>query len=248
MIKAIIVDDEKKCISLLQKMLVDVFPEVEIITATTQPDEAIKTIRTQQPDLVFLDIEMPNKSGFEVLEATRDIDYTVIFTTAYHQYAIKAIKFSALDYLLKPIDADELRDAMIRFKLKQKNHRHDTQLNLLFDNLKNQGGGFKRLSLATNQGVIFINTTDIIYCEASGGYTYFHMKNGDKLITSKTMKDYEDVLTGNDFFRIHHSYLINTAQIKRYIKGEGGIAVMSNNAELPVSKRKKDEFIKCLGL
>src|SRR5476651_801063 len=170
MIKAIIVDDEKKCISLLQKMLADVFPEVEIITATTQPDEAIKAIRTQLPDLVFLDIEMPNKSGFEVLEATRDIDYTIIFTTAYHQYAIKAIKFSALDYLLKPIDADELRDAMIRFKLKQKNHRHDNQLNLLFDNLKNQSGNFKRLSLATNQGVIFINTTDIIYCEASGGY------------------------------------------------------------------------------
>lgn len=244
MIRVIIIDDEKKCISLLQKRLQEAFPELEIVAMCALPDEAIKAIRILEPDLVFLDIEMPHKNGFEVLESTKDIPFDVVFTTAYQQYAIKAIKFSALDYLLKPIDADELKEAVYRFKQKQKNEQRDKQLTVLFDNLKNNS--YNRLSLSTNEGVIFLNTTDIVYCEASGGYTIFHMKNGDKLITSKTLKDYESILSESQFFRIHHSYLINTFEIKRYIKGEGGIAIMSTNDELPVSKRKKDDFIKQL--
>lgn len=248
MIQAIIIDDESKCISLLQKMLADAFPEINIVATCTQPEEGIKAIRIHEPDIVFLDIEMPNKNGFEVLEATRDIPFNVVFTTAYQQYAIKAIKFSALDYLLKPVDADELKDAMFRFKQKQKNEQRDKQLNLLFDNLKNNGNAYSRLSLSTSEGVLFINTTDILYCEASGGYTFFYMKNGDKLITSRTMKDYEDMLPQNHFFRIHHSFLINLAEIKRYVKGDGGTAIMSNNVELPVSKRKKEDFVRQLKL
>jgi len=248
MIHAIIIDDEKKSISLLQKMLNDAFPEVNIIATCTQPDEGIKAIRIHEPDIVFLDIEMPNKTGFDVLNATKDIAYNVIFTTAYQQYAIKAIKFSALDYLLKPVDAEELREAMFRFKSKQKNNEREKQLNLLFDNLQNTNNSFNRLSLSASTGVIFINTADILYCEASGGYTFFFMKNGDKHITSKTMKEYEDILPPAQFFRIHHSYLINLAKIKRYIKGDGGTAIMSNNTELPVSKRKKDDFVKRLKL
>jgi two-component system LytT family response regulator len=245
-IQAIIIDDEKKCISLLQKMLATAFPEIQIIATCTQPEEGIKAIRIHEPDLIFLDVEMPNKNGFEVVDATKDIQYNIIFTTAYQQYAIKAIKFAALDYLLKPIDADELKEAMFRFKQKQKTEQRDKQLNVLFDNLKNNKNSFSRLSLSTSEGVIFINVTDILYCEASGGYTFFFMKNGDKLITSKTMKDYEEILPAHLFFRIHHSYLINISEIKRYIKGDGGIAVMSNNTELPVSKRKKEQFLKTL--
>jgi two-component system LytT family response regulator len=191
---------------------------------------------------------MPNKNGFELVEATKDIPYNVVFTTAYQQYAIKAIKFAALDYLLKPIDADELKEAIFRFKSKQKNEQRDKQLNLLFDNLKSNTSNYNRLSLATNEGVIFINTADILYCEASGGYTFFYMKNGDKFITSKTLKEYEEILVENHFFRIHHSYLINLSEIKRYIKGDGGTAIMSNNIELPVSKRRKDDFVKKLKL
>jgi two-component system LytT family response regulator len=248
MIQAIIIDDEKKCISLLQKMLNTAFPEIEIIATTTQPDEGIKLIRIHEPNIVFLDIEMPNKNGFELVEATKDIPYNVVFTTAYQQYAIKAIKFAALDYLLKPIDADELKEAIFRFKSKQKNEQRDKQLNLLFDNLKSNTSNYNRLSLATNEGVIFINTADILYCEASGGYTFFYMKNGDKFITSKTLKEYEEILVENHFFRIHHSYLINLSEIKRYIKGDGGTAIMSNNIELPVSKRRKDDFVKKLKL
>ncbi|MBS1640983.1 MAG: response regulator transcription factor [Bacteroidetes bacterium] len=246
MIRAIIIDDEKKCISLLQKMLNSIFPEINIIAACSIPEEGIKAIRLHEPDIVFLDIEMPNKTGFEVLGDTRDIPFNVVFTTAYQQYAIKAIKFSALDYLLKPIDADELKETIFRFKQKHKNQQYDKQLNLLFNNLKNNS--YNRLSLSTNEGVIFINPVDILYCEASGGYTFFFMKAGEKIITSKTMKDYEDVLPENQFFRIHHSYIINLSEIKRYIKGDGGLAIMSNNTELPVSKRKKEDFIKQLKL
>lgn len=248
MIHAIIIDDEKKSISFLQKMLNNAFPEVNIIATCTQPDEGIKAIRIHEPDIVFLDIEMPNKTGFDVLNATKDIAYNVIFTTAYQQYAIKAIKFSALDYLLKPVDAEELREAIFRVKSKQKNNEREKQLNLLFDNLQNTNNRFNRLSLSISTGVIFINTADILYCEANRGYTFFFMKNGDKHITSKTLKEYEDILSPAQFFRIHHSYLINLTEIKRYIKGDGGTAIMSNNTELPVSKRKKDDFVKQLKL
>jgi two-component system LytT family response regulator len=248
MIQAIIIDDEKKCISLLKKMLNDAFPEIEIIATTTKPEDGIKLIRIHEPNLVFIDIEMPNKNGFEVLEATKDIPYNVLFTTAYQQYALKAIKFSALDYLLKPIDSDELKEAIFRFKSRQQNDHRDNQLNLLFNNLKSNNSNYNRLSLSTSEGMIFINTADILYCEASGGYTFFYMKDGEKIITSRTMKDYEEVLSENQFFRIHHSYLINLSEIKRYVKGEGGIAIMSNNTELPVSKRKKDDFVKKMKL
>jgi two-component system, LytTR family, response regulator len=248
MLQAIIIDDEKKCISLLQKMLQQQYPDVQIVATTQSPEEGIKLIRQLEPDLVFLDIEMPNKNGFEVLEATKDVHCNVVFTTAYQQYAIKAIRFSALDYLLKPIDADELSTAMQRYFTLTKSKQREQQLNMLFNNLKNISQPFSRLSVATNEGVIFINTNDILFCEASGGYTNFFLKNGDKLLTSKTLKDFEEILIDHSFFRIHHSYLINLSEIKRYVKGDGGTAIMSNNAELPVSKRKKDEFVKHLKL
>ena len=248
MAEAIIIDDEKKCISLLQKMLLNTFPEIEIVATATIPEDGIKLIRKHEPDLVFLDIEMPNKNGFSVIEATRDVPYKVIFTTAYQQYAIKAIRFSALDYLLKPIDKDDLSNAVLRFYSLKKNNHQDAQISMLFDNLKNISQPFTRLSVATTDGVIFINISEILYCEASGGYTFFFMKNGDKVTASKTLKDYEDILPTNSFFRIHHSYLINLSEIKRYIKGDGGTAIMTNNVELPVSKRKKAEFVTQLKL
>ena len=248
MIQAIIIDDEKKCISLLEKMLKKQFPDIQIAAITSQPEDGIKLIRQLEPDLVFIDIEMPRKNGFEVLEATKDIAYDIIFTTAYNQYAIKAIRFSALDYLLKPIDETELTQAVQRFKAKHQSDSRQQQIDLLFSNLRNFTQPYNKLSVATTEGVIFINIPDILFCEATGSYTTLHLKNSDKLVTSKTLKDFEELLGSHSFYRTHHSYIINLNEIKRYIKGDGGSVLMSNAAELPVSKRKKDEFLKKLHL
>jgi two-component system, LytTR family, response regulator len=248
MINAIIIDDEKKCVSLLEKMIGQSLPDIHILATATQPEEGIKLIRQYEPDLVFLDIEMPKKNGFEVLEATKDIPYEIIFTTAYNQYAIKAIRFSALDYLLKPVDSDELTHAVQRYKSKHISDTRQQQLEMLFSNLKNLSQPFHKISVTTLEGVIFINTNDILYCEATGSYTILYLRNGEKLTTSRPLKDFEELLHEHSFFRIHHSYLININEMKRYVKGDGGFAIMSNNTELPVSKRKKEEFLKKLHL
>ena len=247
MITAIIIDDEKKCISLLQKTIEKQFSDISIVATAANADDGIKLIQQHEPDLIFLDIEMPNKNGFDMLAAFDEINFDVIFTTAYNQYAIKAIKFSALDYLLKPIDADDLKLAISRFKQKQRSSQK-SQINLLFDNLKNLNHAYSKISVSTNEGVIFLNTADIIYCEATGNYTQFYLRNNEKLLSSRTLKDFEELLAGNNFFRVHHSYLINLNEIKRYIKGDGGSVIMSNTDEVLVSRRKKDEFMKKLNL
>jgi two-component system LytT family response regulator len=248
MIQAVIIDDEKKCVALLQKLLEKSFPDINIVGATTSPEEGIKLIRQHEPDLVFLDIEMPRRNGFEVLEVTKDIPFDVIFTTAYNQYAIKAIRISALDYLLKPVDADDLVHAVQRYKLKHGSHARQQQLELLFTNLKRLSQPYHKISVATLDGVIFIGINEILYCEAVGSYTILFLKNGEKLTTSRSLKDFEETLAEHPFFRIHHSYLINVNEIKRYVKGEGGFVILTNNTELPVSKRKKEDFLKKLHL
>jgi two-component system LytT family response regulator len=248
MTQAIIIDDEKKCISFLQQLLEKSFPEIKIIATAIKPEEGVKLIRHHEPNLVFLDIEMPNKNGFEVLEATRDIQYDVIFTTAYQQYAINAIRFAALDYLLKPIDSEELSHSIQRYRTKHKNDNQQQQFDLLFNNLKKITQPFNKISIATIEGVIFINTNDIVYIEALGSYAKLFLKNGDSLLSSKNLKEFEEMLFQQSFFRIHHSYIINTNEIKRYIKGDGGIVIMCNTAELPVSKRRKDAFVVMLKL
>lgn len=245
MIKAIIIDDEKKCVSYLQKLLQE-HAELEVVAATNNPEEGIKFIEQHEPDLVFLDIEMPNKNGFEVLEAVKDFNLSVVFTTAYQQYAINAIRYAALDYLLKPIDKTELANAIKQYKVKQKKAIQQEQFDLLFSNIKNSLQPPSRISIATIEGLVFINTADIIYCEALSSYANIFMKNNEKLLSSKTLKDLEEILQNNSFFRIHHSYLINTNEIKRYVKGDGGTIIMSNKTELPVSKRKKEDFLKHL--
>ncbi len=248
MIQAIIIDDEKKCISLLQQLLQKSFPEVQVVATATNPEEGIRLIRQHEPSLLFTDIEMPNKNGFQVVEATRDVPYDVIFTTAYQQYAINAIRFAALDYLLKPIETDELAGAIGRYKTRHKNDHQQQQFDLLFTNLKNITQPFNKLSIATTEGIIFINTSDIVYIEAAGSYTKLFLKNADVLVTSKNLKEFEEMLLHQTFFRIHHSYIINTNEIKRYIKGDGGTVIMTTSAELPVSKRRKEEFISRLKL
>lgn len=247
MINAVIIDDEKKCVSLLSKMAWQHLPDVAIAGTAANAEDGRKLILQIEPDIVFLDIEMPNKTGFDLLSELDEVNFEVIFTTAYNQYAVKAIRFSAFDYLLKPIDEEELKQCLKRYRQKVKADRSG-QISMLFDNLKNINKAYSRISVSTSEGVIFLNVADIIYCEATGSYTQFYLKNDEKLLSSRTLKDFEEMLQEHNFFRLHHSYLINLNEIKRYIKGEGGTVIMSNGNEVLVSRRKKDDFIKKLNL
>lgn len=248
MIQAIIIDDEIKAINALERIIEKKFTEIQIVATAQSADLAIELIKLHDPDLIFLDIEMPNKTGFEILEAVVSQNFSVIFTTAYNQYAIKAIRYSALDYLLKPISEEELFNAINRYKEKNKSNTQHQQFNMLFDNLKNLSSSYSKITVSTTQGVLFLNVNEIIYCQAESSYTSFHMKNKETIVSSKTLKDFEELLSEYSFFRIHHGFLINIHEIKRYIKGEGGSVLMNNGAELPVSKRKKDDFLKKLKL
>lgn len=240
--KAILIDDEKKATTALLKMLNHYCPAVEVVGMANTIAQAIEMINLNEPDVVFLDIEMPVKNGFALLDVFPQRKFEVIFTTAYNEYAIKAFKYSAIDYLLKPIAEEELIAAVN--KVSKKNLKQDQlQFQMLVDNLKNLNNSYSKITIATSEGLLFVNVADIIYCEAQSSYTVFYLKNGNKIMSSKTLKDFEELLLPHSFFRTHHSFLINLNEIKRYTKGEGGTVLMNNGTELPVSKRKKEEFL-----
>ena len=246
MIKCIIVDDEQKSQESLKILLEDFCKGVEVKALCQNVTEAINALATHNPDLVFLDIHLQRETGFDLLTPAKKIDFEVVFTTAYSEYAIKAFKFSAIDYLLKPIDIEELRKAVEKVKKKQNGNITD-RLDQLILNLRNSSGQNYKLALPTSDGLIFVQIENIIYCEASSNYTQIFTQDGKKHLVSRTLKEYEDLLTDQNFFRIHNSYLINLNLIKKYVRGEGGYVVMTNDVSLDVSKRKKEAFLARLG-
>src|SRR5690349_8587336 len=243
MLKSIIVDDELKSRESLKKMLAAFCQDVEVLETCQNVAEVVKAIEELKPDIVFLDIQMQGETGFDLLSTLEDIDFEVIFTTAYSEYALKAIKFSAIDYLLKPIDIEDLQKAVAKVEKKQRLNITD-RLKHLLQNLKggNNTENYK-LALPTAEGLTFIKTNDILYCKASGNYTEIFMEGGKKHLVSRPLKEYDDMLSEHTFFRIHHSFLINLNGVKSYIRGEGGQVVMSDNATLDVSRRKKEAFM-----
>ncbi|MBD2753581.1 LytR/AlgR family response regulator transcription factor [Spirosoma validum] len=241
---ALIIDDEKHCRDVLSLLLKRYCPIVQIAATCANGAEGQVAIETLRPDLVFLDIEMPGMNGFDMLEACRYTDFQVIFTTAFNEYAIKAIRHNALDYILKPVDKDELIHAVAKAQQKQ-NTQSPSGIEQLLGFLQNQNVG-GRISLPTLEGLQIIDSEDIYYCESDGGYTRFAMKNGQIILISKTLKEVEEVLDTKGFCRVHHSYLINLRYVQRYIRGDGGEVVMANNKALPVSRNKKQEFLSLL--
>lgn len=245
MLKAIIVDDEKNARFSLN-YLINTYcdQKVKIVFMAESVKEALMAINDYKPDIVFLDIQMKGETGFDFLNQLENIDFAIIFTTAFNQYAIHAIKFSALDYLLKPIDITELQNAIDKVLLKT------TQTKLQYQNyVKNNSMGDSdsmKLAISTTNGLEFITVKNIIYCKADKGYTFFYLKNKDKLISSKNLKHFEEILIEHNFFRIHKSSLINLKEINKYNKGEGGSVTMSNGDELDVSKRKKAAFLSAI--
>ena len=247
MVRSIIVDDELKSRESLKILLEDFCENVEVLALCQNVAEGIEAVSKHKPDVVFLDIQMQRETGFDLLSKIKSIDFEVIFTTAYSEYAIKAFKFSAIDYLLKPIDIEELKKALHKVE-KKLNGSISDRLEQLIQNLKPSSAQNYKLALPTADGLIFIKIDDILYCEASSNYTYIFSSDGKKYLVSRTLKEYEDMLSEHNFFRIHNSYLINLGSVKKYVRGEGGYVVMNNDVSLDVSKRKKDSFLIKLGV
>ena len=240
MIRAIIIDDEKHALVTLD-FLIQQFDNVEIITSIQDSTQAKEIIEREKPDLVFLDIEMPNLNGFELLGQFEHLDFKVVFTTAYDQYAIKALKMNALDYLLKPIDEEELCEAIRKFENKEIITSEEQIAQLAKFNI---GQLSDTLALSTQKGLHFIKVENIMYFEASGSYTYVQMSNGEKHLVSKAMSNFEEVLQDNPtFFRPHKTYLINLRFISQYIRGEGGEIIMQDKTSVLLSRAKKQDFL-----
>jgi two-component system LytT family response regulator len=247
MLNAILVDDEESSLSSLREKILRHCPQVNIVATCGNAQNAIEKIDTLQPDLIFLDIEMPVMNGFLMLQHLQFKDFELIFTTAYGHYAIKAIRFSALDYLMKPIDIEELKGAVKKAEDKKEHKNTHHQLELLLENMLPKKNTYQRIAIPTAEGLQFIKLTEVIYLEASINYTCFFLTGNEKYIASRTMKDFEEMLPADIFVRIHHSYIINKNFAEKYIRGEGGQVVLSNGVVLDVAKRKKAEFLKAIG-
>lgn len=241
-VRAVIVDDERQGRKTLAILLRKYCPEVEIVGEADTVVSAIKTINAAKPDLVFLDIEMPAGSGFELLEAFDVVEFEVVFVTAYDSYAIRAIKVSALDYLLKPVNAAELKAAVAK-ALHPKNGQKDRlqQLHLLKEQVRSPV--LDRLALPTEEGFVFIEIQNIIRCNAASNYTVFFLKDSSKIIVSGTLGEYDELLSDNNFFRVHNSHLINMRYVQKYLKGKHGLVVMTDGSEVEVSVRRRDAFL-----
>jgi two-component system LytT family response regulator len=243
MIRAIIIDDEPDCCEVLTMLLVRHCPEVKVDAICYSAEEALDAIQKHSPQLVFLDIEMPHMNGFELLEKLPTINFEIIFTTSYDQYAIKAIRFSALDYLLKPIDREELQLAVSKASTRLQ-HPLPQQLEILMQKFHHQVNKINRIALPTMEGLQLIPLESIISCSSSSNYTILSMKENQKLTVSRTLKDIEEMLEDYNFIRVHHSYLVNVNEIRKYIRGEGGSLVMSDGSSIDVSRSKKDLLLK----
>lgn len=245
MIKALLVDDDESNLSGLSEKLRKHCPQVSIVGQCNSAQDGIRAIEELHPDILFLDIEMPLMNGFVMLQQLQYRDFELIFVTAYDHYAIKAIRYSALDYLVKPVEIEDLKAAVSRAEANRKNRSSHLQVELLLEHLQKKGP--QRITIPTFDGLRFINIDDIIYLEASDNYTTIFTSTNQKFLVSRTLKDFEDILPSETFLRIHHSSIINKNFVEKYIRGEGGQVVMRNGNVLDVSKRKKSIFLQAIG-
>ncbi len=242
--KVLIIDDENRTRDFVKKMIDSFQLDLEVFTDGENVETGIEAINRIQPDIVFLDIQMPDGTGFDVLNSLDTKKFEVIFITAYQEYAIKAIKFSALDYILKPIDAEELHSAILTAIDSVDFKKEDLQYEALENNI--QPGNRRKLVLKTQECVYIVDLMEIIRCEADKNYTFFFLNSGKKILVSRTLKDFETMLNGYGFFRIQQSHLINLDYLDRYDKHQGGAIIMKDGSALPLSPAKKDQFFKLL--
>lgn len=240
-IGCLIIDDEAQSRNALTKVIEKHAPELEILGFADSAAAARKEIDALQPDLVFLDVEMPGASGFSLLEGIEDVQFDVIFVTAHEKYAMQAFRCAALDYLLKPVSAADIKETAKRVVQRTGIARHTSgRLHVLGEELR---GESPNLAVPTLEGFEFVKVKDILRCKAESNYTYLHMHDGRTLLTSRTLGEYEDILYERNFARVHHSYLVNLLHVQKYRKGRGGVIVMSDGAEIDVAQRRKDSFL-----
>ncbi len=246
MIKAVIVDDEQSCIDRLSSLLATHCSQsVHLAGTPLSVEEGLQVITKSKPDVVFLDVQLHSSTGFDLLKQLGEIRFEVIFTTAFEKYAVQAFKFSAIDYLLKPVDPDDLQQAVGKLQEKLSKDEMSAKLDVLFHNLKDIRGASKKISIPTINGLEFVDVSDIIRCQSDENYTNIFLREQPRKITvAKTLKEFEELLTEYNFYRVHNSHLINLAHIKRYNKGTGGYVTMNDNSEVEVSTRRKEEFLK----
>lgn len=240
--RALIVDDVETVAESLKQLIVEFCDGVEVIGIANSADDAIEIIKADKPDLVFLDIQMPGKSGFDLLNSFDKVDFSIIFVTAYNEFAIKAVRFGALDYLLKPVDIDELKEAIERAKIKTE--EKNEEIKNLLSNIQNPGDKNNTLIINSEQGYKLIKIDDIIRIEADGNYSFIYTEDGKRAISSKNLKLFEKYLENYDFVRIHNSHLINLAKIDNLNTKEALEVIMTNGEVLPISVRKKQDLIK----
>jgi two-component system LytT family response regulator len=247
MLHAIIVDDELHCIERLRNLLTVHCSDFLHVEGSFQTiEDGIKAIRNLRTDVVFLDVELNGKTGFDLLNQCDQKNFEVIFTTAYDKYAVQAFRFSAIDYLLKPVDPDDLKQAVLRIQKRTNDEDMRKKMDSLFYNIQNLPGNQKKITVPTMQGLEFFQVSDIVRLESNVNYTSLFLKSGQKIVVAKTLKQFEQLLTDFNFFRVHNSHLINLNCIQSYKKGKGGVIVMSDHSEIEVSTRRKDEFLKRL--
>lgn len=245
--KAIIIDDETSSRNALKQKINKYCKDLDIINECENGESGIEAIDQLKPDIVFLDVEMPRMNGFIMLQNVKNRDFELIFTTAYDHYAIRAIRYSALDYLVKPIDIQELVAATTKAIEKRNQYSPNERIETLLYNLMEEKSSGNRIAIPSQEGLQFVEVADIIYLEAESNYTIIYIRPGSKITIAKTLKDFEDLLPQQLFVRIHHSHIINKKHIHKYIRGEGGQVLMTNGKMLDVSRRKKDEFLKSIG-
>ncbi len=242
--KLVIVEDEAKSREMLRKMVEMFCPGVKIMGLAASVSEAVRLIKDVAPDIVLLDIELHPDKCFDIFPQLDNVDFEVIFTTAYKNYAIEAIKVGALDYLLKPIDMTELKDAVDRAIEKRNQNKDNNVLKRFLREFKQPGGS--RIALPTSDGIIYAEVDQISRCEAKGPYTNIYFKDNSKIMTSKNLKEYELQLKAHNFFRIHNSHLINLAEVRKYVKADGGYIEMKDNSQVPVSQSHKEDFFELM--
>ena len=243
MLRAVIVEDEKRSRETLSGLLKLYCKNLTVVGEAENVREGLEVIKQQNPDVVFLDIQMPDGSGFKLLEQIKQISFDVIFTTAYDQFAIKAIRFSALDYLLKPILPNDLVNAVNKAEKNKQVQKSNSNIKVLLENINRPPAESPKIILSTSEKINIIKVDEIIRCESDDYYTMFYFTNGKRLLVSKTLKEQEELLSEHNFIRPHKSHLINVKYIKSYLKTEGGVILMENGSKIPVSRRKK-EYIK----
>jgi two-component system LytT family response regulator len=242
-LRVIIIDDEAHSINALLWELESLKDPVQVVGTAVLPEEGVRLLKNSSPDILFLDIEMPGMNGFELLQTLDEIDFDIIFTTAYDEFALKAFEVEASDYLLKPVSEEALAKSLSRIRDRKKQEKTIDHLSEMLSRLHLHFPEFRKIALPTLSGLLFIKVDEILHCSSESNYTYIFTVKGDKILISKTLKEIENLIMDPRFLRVHHSHLINLMCIKEYHKGKGGSLLMDDGTNIPVAKNRKKELM-----